>query len=155
MSRRSTPERIDEARRAATRQRLIGEGATKESADAWIAAWEARAAEDGLERGDAYWQAGWDLITEQLETRRPAATKPETTRVLGRVCDPSGRGLRPLWATDRATPHDGEIVRLRSPFNHRPSDHLMGGASCYVWLWRSGKPRRGMPAEVTPVEEEG
>ena len=62
MSRRSTPERIDEARRAATRNRLIGEGATEETADAWIAAWEAKAAQDGLERGSAYWDAGWDWI---------------------------------------------------------------------------------------------
>ena len=43
MSRRSTPERIDEARRAATRQRLIGQGVTEATADASIAAWEAQA----------------------------------------------------------------------------------------------------------------
>jgi hypothetical protein len=49
MSRRSTPERIDEARRAATRNRLIGDGVTEATADAWIAVWEAAAAEDGLE----------------------------------------------------------------------------------------------------------
>jgi hypothetical protein len=39
MSRRSTPERIDDARRAATRNRLIGERVTQDTADAWIAAW--------------------------------------------------------------------------------------------------------------------
>jgi hypothetical protein len=38
MSRRSTPERIDEAHRAATRNRLIGERVTPETADLWIAA---------------------------------------------------------------------------------------------------------------------
>ena len=65
MARRSTPERIDAARRAAVRASLIGEGASEETADAWIAAWEAQAAEDGLERGSAYWQAGWDWIAEQ------------------------------------------------------------------------------------------
>ena len=43
MSRRSTPERIDEVRRAATRSRLVGEGVTEETADAWIAAWERQA----------------------------------------------------------------------------------------------------------------
>ena len=63
------PERIDEARRAATRSRLIGEGVTEETADAWIAAWEAKAAEDGLERGSAYWEAGWDWIAEQRQHR--------------------------------------------------------------------------------------
>ena len=62
MSRRSTPERIDEARRAATRNSLIGAGATGETADAWIAAWEAKAAEDGLERGSAFWQAAWEWV---------------------------------------------------------------------------------------------
>ena len=52
MGRRSTPGRIDEARRAATRKRLISEGVTETTADAWIAAWEAQAARDG-ERGAA------------------------------------------------------------------------------------------------------
>jgi hypothetical protein len=69
MSQRSTPERIDEARRAATRNRLIGERMTPETADAWIAAWEAKAAEDGLERGSAYWEAGWAWIADQRRTR--------------------------------------------------------------------------------------
>ena len=69
MSRRSTPERLEAARRAAVRNRLIGEGVTEETADAWIAAWEAKAAEDGLERGSAYWQAGWDWIAEQRQHR--------------------------------------------------------------------------------------
>jgi hypothetical protein len=32
---------------------------TEDTADAWIASWEAKAARDGLERGSAYWQAGW------------------------------------------------------------------------------------------------
>jgi len=29
----------------------------------------ARAAQDGLERGAAYWDAGWDWIAEQRRTR--------------------------------------------------------------------------------------
>jgi hypothetical protein len=41
----------------------------EETADAWIAAWEAKAAEDGFERGSAYWRAGWDWIAEQRKTR--------------------------------------------------------------------------------------
>jgi hypothetical protein len=70
MSRRSTPERIDAARRAATRNRLIGKRMTEETADALIAAWEVKAAEDGLERGSAYWRAGWAWIAEQRKTRK-------------------------------------------------------------------------------------
>jgi hypothetical protein len=54
MSRRSTPERIDEARRAGTRARLIGERVSPETADAWIAAREAQAAQDGLQPSAAY-----------------------------------------------------------------------------------------------------
>jgi hypothetical protein len=69
MSRRSTRERIDEARRAGTRARLIGERVSPETADAWIAAWEAQAAEDGLQRGSAYWEAGWAWIAEQRRSR--------------------------------------------------------------------------------------
>jgi hypothetical protein len=56
MSRSSTPERIDQAHLAAVRANLMSDGATEDSADAWIAAWEAKAAEDGLVRGQAYWR---------------------------------------------------------------------------------------------------
>jgi hypothetical protein len=70
VARRSTPERIDQARRAAVRASLMGDGATEETADAWIAAWEAQAAEDGLERGAAYWQASVEGIAAQRELRR-------------------------------------------------------------------------------------
>jgi hypothetical protein len=42
---------------------------TEPTADAWIAAWETQAAEDGLERGSAYWEAGWAWFAEQ-RTRR-------------------------------------------------------------------------------------
>ena len=62
MSRRSTPERIDEARRAAPRNRLIGEGVPEPTADAWIAAWAEQAARDGLERGESYWTARSEWI---------------------------------------------------------------------------------------------
>jgi hypothetical protein len=62
MARRPDPQRIDEARRTATRNRLIGEHVAPETADAWIAAWEVQAAQDGLERGAAYWEAAWDWI---------------------------------------------------------------------------------------------
>jgi hypothetical protein len=69
MSRRSTPERIDVAHRAATRNRLIGERVTPETADAWIAAWETQAAHDGVQRGSAYWEAGWAWIAERRRSR--------------------------------------------------------------------------------------
>ncbi len=72
MSRRSTPERIDEARRAATRNRLIGQGVIEETADAWIAAWEAKAAEDSLERGSAYWPGGLGLDRRLARAASPA-----------------------------------------------------------------------------------
>jgi hypothetical protein len=42
---------------------------TEATADAWIAAWEAKAAEDGLQRGAAYWDAGWDCLAEQRQHR--------------------------------------------------------------------------------------
>jgi hypothetical protein len=68
-----TPERIDVARRAATRNRLIGEGVTEATADAWIAAWEARAAENGLERGNAYWGRWLGLDRRAAAAARPTA----------------------------------------------------------------------------------
>jgi hypothetical protein len=55
MSRRADPARIDKARHDATRNRLIGERVTPATADAWIAAWDAHAAREGLEPGREYW----------------------------------------------------------------------------------------------------
>jgi hypothetical protein len=69
MSRRADPERIDEARRAATRNRLIGERVSPETADAWTAAWAEQAARDGVQPGSGYWTAGWDWIAEQRRSR--------------------------------------------------------------------------------------
>jgi hypothetical protein len=70
MSRRSTPGRLEAARHAGVRARLIGERVTEETADAWLAAWEAKAAGDGVERGSGYWDAGWKWIAEQRRTRK-------------------------------------------------------------------------------------
>lgn len=42
----------------------MGEGVTEPTADAWIAAWEAQATQDGLERGSGYCNAGWAWIAE-------------------------------------------------------------------------------------------
>ena len=53
----------------ARRDSNLGEGVTEPTADAWMAAWEAEAAQDGLERGAAYWEAGWEWITEEREHR--------------------------------------------------------------------------------------
>jgi hypothetical protein len=45
----------------------MGDGATEETADAWIPAREAKAAEDGLERGAAYWQGRRGVDRRQAE----------------------------------------------------------------------------------------
>jgi hypothetical protein len=50
MSRRSTPERLHEARRAANVQRLIGEGELPDRAEALVAAREAQPDQAGVER---------------------------------------------------------------------------------------------------------
>jgi hypothetical protein len=68
-SRRSTPERIDAARRAATRQRLIGDGVTETTADAWLAAWAAQAAQAGLAHDAAYWDTAWAWISAERRLR--------------------------------------------------------------------------------------
>jgi hypothetical protein len=62
MSRRSTPDRLHQARRAATVARLIGEGELPDRAEAVVAAWEAEADRDGLERDGRYWDAGWSWM---------------------------------------------------------------------------------------------
>ena len=70
MSRRADPVRIEAARRAATRQRLMGEGVTETTTDAWIAAWDAQAAREGLTRDSAYWTAAWEWIAAERGNRR-------------------------------------------------------------------------------------
>jgi hypothetical protein len=69
VSRRADPARIDQARREATRNWLLGEGVTEATADAWIAAWDAQAALDGLEPGREYWDRGWDWIAAERQRR--------------------------------------------------------------------------------------
>jgi hypothetical protein len=65
VSRRADPERIQAARRAATVERLVGEGELRTRAETLVAAWEAQAGQGGLERGSAYWDAGWAWIAPQ------------------------------------------------------------------------------------------
>jgi hypothetical protein len=65
MSRRSTPERLYQAHREGTRQRLIGEGESPDQAERLIAQWELQAARDGLERDGRYWEAGWAWMLAQ------------------------------------------------------------------------------------------
>jgi hypothetical protein len=62
MSRRSTPERLYAAGRAATINRLIGTGELPDRAEAQVAAWEAQTAQDGRPRDGAYWDAAWREI---------------------------------------------------------------------------------------------
>jgi hypothetical protein len=57
MSRRSTPERIETARRAAALARLISDGELPERAEALLAAWDAQAEIESIPRGRAYWEA--------------------------------------------------------------------------------------------------
>jgi len=65
MSRRSTPERLHTARRAATLNRLVFQGEIPDRAEAWISRWETEAMRRGLDRDGAYWDAGWDWIAER------------------------------------------------------------------------------------------
>ena len=68
MSRRADPERIHAAHRAATLQRLIGEGEMPDRAEAWIARWEPVAAAEGRPPDGAYWDAARYWIAAR---RRP------------------------------------------------------------------------------------
>ena len=71
MSRRSTPERIDAARRIAIRNGLTDHGMPLETAEAWCDAWEAEAHRQGLDRRSAgYWDGATDWIAEQRKVRK-------------------------------------------------------------------------------------
>lgn len=62
MSRRSTPERLSDARRAATLERLVSAGMLRDRAEGALAAWEVRTAQDGRPRDAAYWEAAWKEV---------------------------------------------------------------------------------------------
>ena len=64
MSRRSTPERLSEARRAAIRSRLIGDGLLPEQADRWIAAWAEKVGEP---ESAAEFDAAYEWIVSELD----------------------------------------------------------------------------------------
>jgi hypothetical protein len=106
VSRRPNPERIDDARRAATRNRLIGEGMTEATADAWIAAWAAQATRDGRPRDGAYWNAAWRWVAAERQHRRsrnpggkesgplaPVARGKTVSRASRSLSPPGGLGL--------------------------------------------------------------
>jgi hypothetical protein len=71
MSRRSTPERIFQARRDAIRNTLTGSGMPLETAERWCDAWELEAAGRGLPRDGAYWIEGGKWIAAVRAARRP------------------------------------------------------------------------------------
>jgi hypothetical protein len=57
---------VDAVFRAEAVRNGLSDRVSRETADAWIAAWEAQAAPDGLE----YRWAGWDWIAEQRMRRK-------------------------------------------------------------------------------------
>jgi hypothetical protein len=64
MSRRSTPERIYAAHRAGILNRLIREGGELPAkAEAKLAAWEAKSAQDGLEQDGRWWDDAYRRIS--------------------------------------------------------------------------------------------
>jgi hypothetical protein len=72
MGRRSSPDRIYEARRAAVLSRLIQERRLSEQrAEGLVAAWEAEASERGLRRDSAgFWFDADPWLAGQLKTKR-------------------------------------------------------------------------------------
>jgi hypothetical protein len=74
MSRRSTPERLHEARRAANLQRLIGERELPDRSETLVAAWMEKADAEGLVRDGRYWDRGWDWIAPQRNSSASRAS---------------------------------------------------------------------------------
>jgi hypothetical protein len=70
MSRRPDPQRIRQAHRDGTIQRLIGEGLRPDDARRWVELWEAQDAPEAVEGGGRYWAAGWDWIAAERAQRR-------------------------------------------------------------------------------------
>ena len=49
---------------------------TEPTADAWIAACEAQAAQVGLARGAAFWDAGWEWIAAERDAQAAGVAGP-------------------------------------------------------------------------------
>lgn len=73
MSRRSDPERIYAAGRAAIRNRLLGEGVSPERTEYWLTAWELEAPTRQLATTGDFWTVGGAWIAEQRAARRPSS----------------------------------------------------------------------------------
>jgi hypothetical protein len=77
MARRGDPERIHQARRAATRNGLTDYGMPLEDAERWCDAWEIQAAILELPHDQNYWTVGSAWIAEQRAVRhRPGGVTP-------------------------------------------------------------------------------
>ena len=63
-------DRINRARRAAIRNRLISSGKDPAVAERWCDAWEAEAALRDLKRDGDYWEAGRVWIDAQCAARK-------------------------------------------------------------------------------------
>jgi hypothetical protein len=71
VSRRADPERIHLARRSAIRNTIMqSRGLDPDVAERWCDAWEAEATLQGIERGNAYWDAGAAWIDAQCVARK-------------------------------------------------------------------------------------
>jgi hypothetical protein len=71
VARRSDPERIFQAWRAAIRNTLMQSGIDEATANRWCDAWEIEAAGRGLPRDGKYWTLGGQWIAAERATRRP------------------------------------------------------------------------------------
>ena len=71
MGRRSDPERIFQAWRAAVRYSLMDTGMEEAAANRWCDAWEIEAAGHQLPRDGDYWTAGEAWIAAERAARRP------------------------------------------------------------------------------------
>ena len=75
MARRSTPQKLHEAKEGATIERLVSAGIGRTDAVAWVAAWELEAEARGLPRTDHdYWEAGmtWVTMKRSMDRKPPA-----------------------------------------------------------------------------------
>jgi hypothetical protein len=81
MSRRSTPERLQAARRAATLARLVSAGMLPDRAAAALAAWEARAAHDGRTVA----ADDWDAAFREIVGQRTYGSRTTRTTRLGEI----------------------------------------------------------------------
>jgi hypothetical protein len=78
VSRRADPERIFAAKKAATIERLVGDGIPRTTVEAWVESWEGGAADiHDLRRDLDFWENGYQYVRREYDAGHKPPPPPD------------------------------------------------------------------------------